>query len=743
MRAADDFSYELAGTASADVLARGTCIYERGVRRSFPSDSTLEKQGAEALAGKALFDSSGQPIGLIVALWRHPLDDAAPAAAILRAFAPRAAAELERKRADDHLRHSEQRYRAFIAGSSDAMWRVEFEEPIPIDLPEDEQIDRMYRFGYIAECNDASARIFGAATASDLIGARLGDIEPRNDARVEDMRSVIRSGYRQSSVEVQPLDREGNRTYRIRNLLGIIEKGMLLRAWGTTRDIGDLRKAELEAQASARRFRQILDTILMAAIMLDPEGRVTFCNDYLLKLSGWSSDDLIGRNWFDMMIPEEDRGRQKAAFSKAIAGAGEHHRFEGRLLKRDGTCRLIDWDRAILRDAEGKVTGTASLGRDITDQRALEARLNQTQRLESVGKLAGGIAHDFNNLLTIIRGYTGLLLGAHKSGPLCEAAEEVIRASEQGEALTRQLLSFSRNQPIAPRPLKLNDIVAENENMLRQLIGGNIRLVADLDPSPRTVLADPVQIHQVLVNLALNARDAMPEGGKLTVTSKAVEINEHGAAGMPDVQPGHYVMLVVADTGMGMPEDVKEHLFEPFFTTKPGRGTGLGLASVYGIVRQSGGHISVDSELGKGTTFTILLPEAVQGGPAPKTKGPAAARKSAGTVLLVEDQQALRTLAARTLRTAGYEVLEAAQGKDALSLAGSHLERIDLLLTDLVMPGMDGTELARRLKAARPELKVLYTSGYTEEPPGEAYLQKPFTMRDLAAKVRDLLAPAQ
>ena len=215
------------------------------------------------------------------------------------------------------------------------------------------------------------------------------------------------------------------------------------------------------------------------------------------------------------------------------------------------------------------------------------------------GQLAGGIAHDFNNLLTIIRGYTGLLLGVHKSGPLSEAAEEVIKASEQGEALTRQLLSFSRNQPIAPRRLKLNDIVAENENMLRQLIGDKIRLVADLDPSPRTVLADPGQIHQVLVNLALNALDAMPEGGKLTVTSKAVEINEHGAAGMPDVQPGHYVMLVVADTGMGMPEDVKEHLFEPFFTTKPGRGTGLGLASVYGIVRQSGGHISVESELGR------------------------------------------------------------------------------------------------------------------------------------------------
>ncbi|MGE5569988.1 MAG: PAS domain S-box protein [Rhodospirillales bacterium] len=734
----------LPGTAAAEVFARVAFTCQSGAQQLFPLDSMLQRQGAEAYAGKGLFDSAGRPLGLIAATWRHPPGDLAPAVALLRAFAPRAAAELERKRADDDLHESEQRYRAFVAANPESMWRVEFDEPIPIDLPEDEQIERMRRSAYVAEANEAAARMTGAPSAEAVIGKRLGEFAPLTHTEWENLRKVIRSGYKATIVNATPVGDGLEGRYLIRDYLGVVEKGALVRSWGITRDVGDLRKAELEAEASERRFRRILETILLAAVTLDREGRVTFCNDYLLKSIGRSSDDLIGKNWFDTVICEEDRAHLKEEFAKAIAGAEDRRSLETRLIRQDGTCRLLEWERVTLRDAEGKVTGIAGLGRDITEQKALEARLSRAQRLESVGKLAGGIAHDFNNLLTVIRSYAGQLLEAHRSGPLREAAEEVIRAAGQGEELTKQLLSFSRNQPVAPRLLKLNDVVAENENILRQLIDGRIELVKNLESSSRTVLADPVQMHQILVNLALNAVDAMPDGGTLTITTKSVDVGEAGAEGMPGVEPGRYVMLEISDTGSGMAEEVKEHLFEPFYATKPGRGTGLGLASVYGIISQSGGYIFVDTEPGKGTTFRILLTEAGQSGPGPGAGEPAAARRAAaGTILLVEDQQALRTLAARTLRTLGYEVLESASGQEALSIAENHTEPIDVLVADLTLPDTDGRQLAARLKERRPDLKVLYTSGYIEKPPGEAYLQKPFTMRALGDKVSDLLRPAR
>ncbi|MFB3779652.1 MAG: PAS domain S-box protein [Bryobacteraceae bacterium] len=737
----DRFDYELAGTASRDVLARGMLVHQRGVRRSFPADPTLEWYSAEAFAGQGLFDSTGQPIGLMAALWRHPLDDNSTAPSIMRAFAPRAAAELQRKRDEDSLRESEQRYRVFIAGSPDAMWRIEFEEPVPVDLPEDEQIERLYRYGYVAECNDAMAQMAGVAAAA-LVGARLRQIAPRTDERIQDLRNVIRSGYKSDAVEIRGRDRSGRPVYRMRSHLGIIEAGKLLRIWVTTRDIGDLRRAELEWRASERRFREILECIRMAAVLVDAEGRITFCNDYLFELAGWSEDEVAGKDWFDLAIPEEDRPRLRAAFSAAIAGTQPDQHFRSALLKQDGTRRLMEWDSTILRDAEGKVVGAASLGSDITDRLALEARLHESQKLESMGRLATGIAHDFNNVLTIVRGYTDLLAQTHESGALQPAVQEMARASEQGAALVRQLLAFGRNQPVQARVLELNAVIRENENMLRRLVGGEVELVLDLDSSAGAVCADPTQLHQVLVNLALNARDAMPGGGRLVVSSKSVEVKDKGAAEMPGIPPGSYVVLSVSDNGTGMTQDVRAHLFEPFFTTKVGRGTGLGLAGVYGIVHQNGGHILVDSEPGKGTTFRIALPAAGQDGAAqaedaaPVTRGAVAA-----TILVVEDQAALRALAARALRNSGYEVLEAADGQEALSIASLRSEPIDLLLTDLAMPGMEGTELASHLRETRPDLKVLYMSGYIEAPEGEAHIQKPFTIRALQEKVREMVGP--
>jgi PAS domain S-box-containing protein len=596
------FEYEVGGTSVEAMLAHGMSIHERSVRRVFPSDPVLEKAGGEAFAGKTLFDSRGQPIGAIVAVWRHPLSDSSRTAAMLEAFAPRTAAELERKRGEDSLRASSQRYQAFIAASSDAMWRVEFEEPIPIDLPEDEQIDRIYRYGYIDECNQATVRIYTPGAAS-MIGARYGSILPRTEAREQYLRAFIRTGYR--GLTLQPP--EGNLTYVVSSLMGIVEDGKLLRVWGSARDIGDLRKAELEWHASERRFRQLLETIQIGALMLDAQGRVTFCNDFLLTVTGWSRDDLLGRDVFDRMVPPEDRDKVRSGLADQISGRVPHQHYEGRLLTRDGTHRLIAWDSTVLLDTEGKATGVAVLGWDITDQKVLEARLSEADKLESVRRLAGAIAHDFNNLLTVIMGYGSELLKASE-GNSTQKAAAVVQATEQGMALTRQLLSFSRDLPVKPQPVQVNTVITDNENMLRQLLGKMVELVCDLDPSPRAVIADPGQIHQVLVNLAINARDAMPGGGILRITTRTVEVDEIRPTAMPDIEPGTYVVLDVGDTGTGIPEDVRVHIFEPFFTTKQGSGTGLGLASVYGIVRQSGGYISVESTPGKGATFHILLP---------------------------------------------------------------------------------------------------------------------------------------
>jgi two-component system cell cycle sensor histidine kinase/response regulator CckA len=608
----------LAGTASAAVISAGTVVRERQVRRIFPADPVLEAARAEAYAGVALLDSYGHPIGLIAMLFRHPLTDSLFARSMLQAFAPRAAAELERKRADDALHESEQRYRAFVERSPDAMWRIEFEEPIPTDLPEDEQVERVLRYGYLAECNEALMRLVQAAgpdwlTGARLIGLRVRDLVKYLDPQIiEAARAAIHSGYQTSGIEVRSLDREGNRLYRLRSQFGIVENGKLYRIWGTSRDIGALRKAELERESAEVRFRSVLENIRVAAVILDPSGEVTFCNDSAARLAGWPKQSMTGRNWFDLTSPEEHREELKARFAESVQGLRDYDHLESVLVTRDGTRRQVEWDSIVLRDSAGKIEGVARLGRDITDQIAIEAQLRQAQKLESLGRLAGGIAHDFNNLLTVINGYTEVLLEGHSwSDPLHGVVEEIRRAGDRGSEMVRQLLSFSSRQPVSSRPLNLSGVVAENRNILDRLTGNNIELVTNLDPSLGLVLADSGQMHQVLINLLVNARDAMPRGGRVSISTSNLELREADPAQLPGVPPGAYVILTVSDTGVGMTEDVRAHVFEPFFTTKdPGQGTGLGLSTVYGIVHRSGGYIFVESEPGKGATFRIVLPRA-------------------------------------------------------------------------------------------------------------------------------------
>ena len=388
--------------------------------------------------------------------------------------------------------------------------------------------------------------------------------------------------------------------------------------------------------------------------------------------------------------------------------------------------------------------------RTAAEKEQLQEQLRQAQKLESIGRLAGGVAHDFNNLLTIINGYAGLLTEQLRANPPLQAyAAEIQKAGDHAAALTGQLLAFSRKQVIRPRPLDLNTVARDAERMLQRLIGEDIEFRTMLDPQPTWVMADPAQIHQVMVNIAANARDAMPEGGRFELSTANIEIDQARAAASRDAAPGRYVLITLRDTGMGMTDEVRQSIFEPFFTTKKvGKGAGLGLATAYGIVRQSGGWIDVQSRLGQGSSFHIYLPRIDAGViPVDTESTPLDDLRGGETVLVVEDDDGVRELTTTILRARGYNVLEAASGPEACEVAKQHPDRIHLLLTDVVMPGMNGRELSRLLLDQRPQLKVLVMSGYAESVIAHRgvldaefeFIQKPFSSDVLAAKVRQLL----
>ena len=389
---------------------------------------------------------------------------------------------------------------------------------------------------------------------------------------------------------------------------------------------------------------------------------------------------------------------------------------------------------------------------DVTERKALEQQLLQAQKMEAVGRLAGGVAHDFNNLLMAITGYGELMRAkVHKGDPLYDHLENILKAGERASALTQQLLTFSRRQIVHPQVIDLNRVVLDLEPMLRRLIGEDLDLEIITDPWPVAVKADPGHLGQIIMNLVVNARDAMPRGGRLTLKTAPVDftVGRHSRFGL--TPPGAYVMLEVRDTGVGMDEATQAHVFEPFFTTKePGKGTGLGLSTVYGIVKQSGGYLDLESEPGAGSTFTIYLPRLEAVLEPPKVKIPITASfRGEETVLLVEDEDVLRALLAKFLRLYGYTVLEARHGGEALLICERHQGPIHLMVTDVVMPQMSGRELADRLTPLRPDMKVLYMSGYTEDALVQhgvtdlsaSFLQKPFKPIDLARQVHALLHP--
>ena len=520
--------------------------------------------------------------------------------------------------------------------------------------------------------------------------------------------------------------------------------------------IEDERRRAAEAlREIEERFRQVYDEAPVGYHEVDKEGRVIRVNRRELEMLGYTEQELLGHPVWKFVV-EEEMTRQ-VIMAKIAGDVSFHETFERTYRRKDGTTLPVLIEDRVISDEKGRITGIRSMIEDITERRRAEEalrkseeQLRQWQRVEAIGRLAGGVAHDFNNLLMTIKGCSELLLGELDSGDSRrEEVEEIRKAAERATALTRQLLAFGRRQVLQPQVLDLNEVVANMDRMLQRLIGEDIQLLTVLDPELWPVKVDPGQIEQVIMNLAVNARDAMRGGGKLTIETANLVLDENYARRHVSVKPGPCVMLAVTDNGCGMDKETQSHLFEPFFTTKAkGEGTGLGLSTVYGIVKQSGGNIWAYSESGLGTTFKIYLPRVEETVKRYKPKlAPTVAPGGSETILLVEDEEAVRAIVSKILQNKGYTVLEAHHGHEALRICKDHQGPIHLMVTDVIMPHMSGSELAERLTSLRPELRVLFMSGYPDNAivhhgvlgAGTSFLQKPFTLSALEGKVRDLL----
>ncbi len=506
------------------------------------------------------------------------------------------------------------------------------------------------------------------------------------------------------------------------------------------------------AQEALRRERDwastILDTVGSLVVVLDREGRIVSFNRACEKATGYCFEEVIGRKFWEFLLLPEEVAEVRRVFDRLRSGdfPGQH---ENHWVTRTGQKRLIVWSNTCLLDSTGRVEYVIGTGIDVTERRQLEAQLRQAQKMEAIGRLAGGVAHDFNNLLTIISGYGQMLWeGLPPTDPMREAAGEILAAAGRAAALAGRLLAFSRKQTGKPRMVDLNEVVTGLERMLRRVIGEDIELVTALSPELPRVLADPVQLEQVIMNLVVNAREAMPEGGRIVIETAAVNLDDAYVRRHLGARAGPHVMLAVSDTGCGMEPEVLRQAFDPFFTTKEG-GTGLGLSTVYGIVQQHGGQVWAYSEPGLGATFKIYLP-ATRENATPAAEDAESVAEGAGdgsVILVVEDEVELCKLIGDVLERAGYRVLRASSPEQALRLARECGGHVDLLLTDVVLPRMSGRELAARLREICPSLAVLYMSGYADRAvvhnglleEEAAFLEKPFSKSALLARVSEAL----
>ncbi|MGH9534789.1 MAG: PAS domain S-box protein [Terriglobales bacterium] len=595
----------------------------------------------------------------------------------------------------------------------------------------------------VTDANDAAAAILGCGARAGLLARNVGEFFP-DAAEWNELRARVGSEHHVPNHEVQLRRPDGALIWALCNFTlaprdpgvpdGTIEATLV--------DITERKHTEEILRARERRFRALIENSSDAIALITPKGELIYASGSTERVLGYTPEQMTRRRLPELVHPEDMDGAT-LLWRQALDHSGTNVQGQYRCRHADGGWRWIESTICDLSDAPG-VRALVVNYRDVSERKALEQQLRQSQKMEAMGRLAGGIAHDFNNLLTVITGYSDIaLLRLQQPEGLRKPLEEIKRAGERAAGLTRQLLAFSREQALAPQVVDLNRLVETMEQMLRPLIGEPIAVRLRLASHRAFVRADPAQIEQMLLNLAVNARDAMAEGGELTLTTGQVEIPvptpPHAGPA-----PGRYVLLCVQDTGTGIPPEIQSRIFEPFFTTKErGKGTGLGLAMVYGIMRQSGGYVEVKSEPGQGSQFFLYFPvveekEAPEPQVAPRADAPAA------TILIAEDEDGVRSLVRDTLAAHGFHVLESRDGREALQICAEHPGRIDLLLTDVVMPNLDGRRLAERLHAMRPETKILFMSGYADPQLGDnrklgQFLQKPFAPDAVPARVREML----
>jgi two-component system cell cycle sensor histidine kinase/response regulator CckA len=634
-----------------------------------------------------------------------------------------------RREAEAALRESERYLRALFEGALD-----------PVLVADDE--------GCWVDVNPAAARAFGLARA-EMLGRRIGDFaaDPNFDFAAT-WRAFLDAGQMTGTFRARRAD--GTVCAFEYAATARVAPGRHL---SVLREVTERDRAKQALEESESRFRLVLETIPVGVWLIDRTGRITYANPAARRI--WGGVRFVGPEGFDVFkgwrLPDREPIQAKEwgavrALERGLATFGESIEIQA----FDGVRRQILHSALPIRDESGTIMGVLVMNEDVTERTRLEQNVQQSRKMEAVGRLAGGVAHDFNNLLAIITGRAELLqrlLSPRHGGR--RHLEELLEASERAADLTRQLLAFGRKQLLQRRPVRLNDAVDKIRPMLERLLGEDLQLRTELEEGVAPVLADAHQLEQVLVNLAVNARDAMPDGGTLTIaTSEVVVEGAMARRRHPGLEPGRYALLTVADTGHGMDVETRSHLFEPFFTTKEeGQGTGLGLSTVYGIVSQNDGHISVDSEPGRGTTFRIHLPVTEEQVEEADATGTAPPPRGTETILLVEDERSLRDVIGEDLEELGYTVLAAANGSEALGLAASHRGGIDLVLTDVILPKMNGRELVTKLSEEHAGLAAVYMSGYTanviarhgvlEE--GVHFVQKPFAARALAERIRKAL----
>jgi two-component system, cell cycle sensor histidine kinase and response regulator CckA len=602
--------------------------------------------------------------------------------------------------------------------------------------------------GRILELNESCAWMFGYATSDEARTHRLQEIVSNGEdieyllRRVQDKKTI-------SHFELELRRRDGQSLWALASAsLWEQEPDYPPLIEGTLVDITRWKRAEDGLRRREHRFRALLDKSSDAISLVDSAGRVLYSSHAVSPIFGYELEERIGQNVFEFVHPE-DAPQVLSAFGRLVHRPFSSVSAQLRYRHKDGSWRWIEALGTNLLE-DGSVQGVVINYRDVTEQRRLQDQLVQAQKMEAIGCLAGGVAHDFNNLLTAILGYSDMILEkAPPASAIHRYSTQIKQAGERAASLTRQLLAFSRLQVMAPKVMDLNAVLSEMTRMLRRVIGEDIKLNFIPAPELGRVKVDPSQIEQVILNLAVNARDAMPQGGELTIRTSSEAVGDNFVEDKARVQPGAYVVLEVSDTGCGMDPETRARAFEPFFTTKErGKGTGLGLSTVYGIVKQSGGYIWLSSEPGKGATFRIFLPKVDE--PVSTNKvGELSAGHAGGaeTILLVEDENAVRALLRRILRSKGYRIIEAKNGDEAIAACLSHKERIDLILSDIVMPRMNGRDLAQRAGKIHPEAMLLYMTGYASHKLGSTellelgtpFIQKPFSADTLAQRVRSVL----